>query len=231
MTCPSNQSFIRADAATTLKCRQLSRDDVKVQSFGGDVMQQKMKKVQVSLTGLNHGGKSLVIAAYEVPEICCSPPRAAPDVRRYSHLVGLDLAEPVTVEEDNMPVSVLIRLDHMREVLDGRMIRGESGPIALGSRFGWVLSGPADVGEDTARAVTDGTAITNIVQAEKTSDALLDLSELEGIDERADLRDQRGQEPTYPDEMVEHHAWLRAPLSGGGGFPGGENVPEHERVQ
>ena len=193
----SNQSFIRTDAANTLKCRQLSRDDMKVQSFGGGVMQQKMKKVQVTLIGPNAGRKPLVIAAYEVPEICCSPPRAAPDVKRYSHLVGLDLAEPVTMEDDDMPVSVLIGLDYMCEVLDGRMKRGDSGPVALGSRFGWILSGPAEVREETARTVTDGTAISNFVRAEKTCDALQDLWELEGIgisSEGADLRNQKDQE-------------------------------------
>ena len=108
------------------------------------------------------------------------------------------------MEDDDMSVSVLIGLDYMCQVLDGRMKRGESGPVALGSRFGWILSGPAEVGEETARAVKDGTAISNFIRAEKTCDALQDLWELEGIgisSEGAGLRNQKDQE----DQRVMEH--------------------------
>ena len=193
----SNQSFIRSDTANSLMCRELSRDDMKVQSFGGSMIHQKMRKVQVSLTGLNSGKKPLTIAAYEVPEICSSPPRAPPGVMSYPHLTGLDLAEPIAVGDGNMPVSVLIGQDYMCEVLDGRMKRGETGPVALGSRFGWILSGPAEFVEEAGQAETGAAVITNFIRAERTEDALQDLWELEGIgisSEGAGQLNKKGQE-------------------------------------
>ncbi|KAF0307941.1 Alpha-2C adrenergic receptor [Amphibalanus amphitrite] len=63
--------------------------------------------------------------------------------------------------------------DYMREVIDGRMKIGTAGPIALGSRFGWIISGPSGSGE-AAQAAT-----SNFIRAEKAEDLLQDLWSLE----------------------------------------------------
>ena len=58
----------------------------------------------------------------------------------YPHLVGLDLAETGT--STNKKVGVLIGSDHYWKVVSGEIVRGSTGPTALKSRFGWILSGP-----------------------------------------------------------------------------------------
>ena len=80
----SNQSFIRADAANLLRCRQISRDDMKVQSFGGGTIHQRLRKVQVSLTGIGVLSRPIGIAAYEVPGICCAVCTSTSYTRRES---------------------------------------------------------------------------------------------------------------------------------------------------
>ena len=171
----SNQSFVTAAVADQLQCRQLALDDVNVQSFGGGQMKTKMRKVQLSLKGLSDKASPLAISAYVVPTICSSPPRAEPSVRRHAHLMGLELAEPVTLEGEDRSISILIGQDHMREVIDGRMKTGMAGPVALGSRFGWIISGPSGSGE-SAQHVT-----SNFVRTEKIGDLLKDLWNQEKI--------------------------------------------------
>ncbi|KAF0300865.1 hypothetical protein FJT64_000349 [Amphibalanus amphitrite] len=61
----------------------------------------------------------------------------------------------------------------MREVIDGRMKIGTAGPIALGSRFGWIISGPSGSGKATQAATS------NFIRAEKAEDLLRDLWSLE----------------------------------------------------
>ena len=58
----------------------------------------------------------------------------------YPHLVGLDLAEIGT--GTTKKVDVLIGSDHYWKVVSGEIVRGSTGPTALKSRFGWILSGP-----------------------------------------------------------------------------------------
>lgn len=51
-----------------------------------------------------------------------------------------------------MEIDILIGSDHYWEVVTGRIIRGASGPTAVETNFGWVLSGPEEgvAQEDTA---------------------------------------------------------------------------------
>ncbi|KAF0292423.1 hypothetical protein FJT64_009568 [Amphibalanus amphitrite] len=69
----------------------------------------------------------------------------------------------------------------MREVIDGRMKIGTAGPIALGSRFGWIISGPSGSGEATQAATS------NFIRAEKAEDLLQDLWSLEKANKFTDI--------------------------------------------
>lgn len=48
----SNQSFIRTDVAQVLNCRELAPDSIQIQSFGGDMSQQEMRRAELSLKSL-----------------------------------------------------------------------------------------------------------------------------------------------------------------------------------
>ncbi|KAF0296555.1 Methyl-CpG-binding domain protein 2 [Amphibalanus amphitrite] len=88
-------------------------------------------------------------------------------------------SQPTKADGGEMDALLLGRLqelqDYMREVIDGRMKIGTAGPIALGSRFGWIISGPSGSGE-AAQAAT-----SNFIRAEKAEDLLQDLWSLEKV--------------------------------------------------
>ena len=61
--------------------------------------------------------------------------------RSYSHLADLELADHPT-EDCDSEVNVLIANDFYLSFFTGDIKRGESGPVAMKTSLGWVLSGP-----------------------------------------------------------------------------------------
>ena len=64
----------------------------------------------------------------------------------YEHLCGLefaDVSDGVTLKE----IDLLIGSDYYWQLTTGRVIWGESGPVAVETRMGWVLSGPVSTTE------------------------------------------------------------------------------------
>jgi hypothetical protein len=57
-------------------------------------------------------------------------------------LQDLDLAD--SPSDDQRCINVLIGSDHYWDFITGEVIQGENGPLAIASKFGWVLSGPSD---------------------------------------------------------------------------------------
>ena len=59
------------------------------------------------------------------------------------HLLGLELADSADVS-DVLEFDMLIGSDTYWDLVTGKIIRGRSGPTAIHTKVGWVLSGPAD---------------------------------------------------------------------------------------
>ena len=105
--------------------------------------------------------KSLLELQFLTVPLICEPLSGQPisyAVERYPHLSNLELADPVNHSSDNMEINVLIGSDQYWQVVTGNILRGVSGPTAIKTRFGWVLSGPAE------GTVNDSTTI-NLVQS------------------------------------------------------------------
>ena len=89
-------------------------------------------------------GETLEIAALVVPLIC-SPLTSQPITTSgecHKHLLGLELADSAD-GDDILGVDVLIGSDWYWSLVTGRVIRGKSGPTAIHTKVGWILSGPA----------------------------------------------------------------------------------------
>ena len=69
------------------------------------------------------------------------------NTQEYDHLDGLELADS-DYRDAHKPIDVLIGSDHYWTVVTGDTINGNSGPIALSSKLGWLLSGPLDNSSD-----------------------------------------------------------------------------------
>ena len=58
----------------------------------------------------------------------------------YPHLEGLALAD--SLDDSCGDIDILIGSDYYWDLVSGETIRGDSGPTAVSSKFGWLLSGP-----------------------------------------------------------------------------------------
>lgn len=81
---------------------------------------------------------------FTVPLICkplsCQPVSLCQDT--FDHLVSLDLADP-SDGSPHLDVDILIGSDQYWDLASGETRRGCSGPVAISTELGWVLSGPA----------------------------------------------------------------------------------------
>lgn len=112
---------------------------------------------------------------FAVPLIC--EPLAAQPIsickERYDHLMGLELADNSDGVSE-MGIDVLIGSDYYWEVATGRISRGQSGPIAVHTRLGWILSGPVPSPETEQSSVSLITTHTLRVDSRQLAETLDD---------------------------------------------------------
>ena len=116
----------------------LKTETLNLNTFGADrFTKQRCDLVKLSLRRREDDVK---IYALCFPKIC-SPLSASLDVSLYPHLQGLVFAE-ASVDGSQPNIDILIGSDFYFEILTGEVLRGDSGPLAVNSNFGWVVSGP-----------------------------------------------------------------------------------------
>ena len=79
------------------------------------------------------------------------------------HLSGLDLAD-FSDGTSSLDVDILIGSDYYWNLVTGEVCRGNSGPVAIHTRIGWVLSGPTSSTELERSAVNLNT--THVLRAD-----------------------------------------------------------------
>ena len=93
------------------------------------------------------------ISALCFPKIC-SAVSARVNIDNHVHLQGLELADMSIAETGQQDIDVLIGSDYYFNIVFGDVICGSSGPVAVGSMFGWVLSGPTSAEESREKFAT-----------------------------------------------------------------------------
>ena len=85
------------------------------------------------------------MSAYSIPMICEPLSGQTVDLakNRYDFLSDLHLAD-YSREAGPAEVDILIGSEQYWQLVTGRVRRGNSGPMALHTRLGWVLSGPVE---------------------------------------------------------------------------------------
>ena len=94
-----------------------------------------------------------------VPFICDQPTRCA--MEKHEHLHDLELADLCSIH-DRLQIDLLIGSDFYWSMVTGVIKRGRSGPTAIQTKVGWVLSGPTDVREVTTNLTFTSTHLLNV---------------------------------------------------------------------
>ena len=143
----SQRSYITSRVKDALSLLSEGKQQLSVITFGSTKGDPKScEVVQVGMRTKDGSDQELTL--FTVPLIC-EPLSAQPISlcsEKYSHLSQLDLAD-LSNSESQLEVDVLIGSDHYWDLVTGETIRGRSGPVAINTKVGWVLSGPAQGAE------------------------------------------------------------------------------------
>ncbi len=72
---------------------------------------------------------------------------------RYPHLALLELADS-SDGRSPIGIDVLLGSDHYWDLLTGEVRRDTEGPVAISTKLGWVLTGPAPVGAEARQSTS-----------------------------------------------------------------------------
>jgi len=138
----SQRSYITERVKETLGLQTECTEVVNIKTFGSDTTRAQTVDVITASIHIKTGYPNNILFS-TVPLICeplsCQP--VAYTKQQYSHLSGLDLAD-LSCVEDELQIDALIGSDHYWQLVTGKVVHGESGPTAIHTQLGWVLSSP-----------------------------------------------------------------------------------------
>ena len=113
-----------------------------IKTFGAERGSKQQCDV-VSLGLYTQSGGAVQLSFLSVPLICdpISDQPITHAMENYEYLADLDLAD-YSSASDLLEADVLIGSDHYWKLVMGEVVHGTDGPIAIQTKFGWVLSGP-----------------------------------------------------------------------------------------
>ena len=142
----SQKSYINRRLGSKLGLSPIATETVLIKTFGNS--EASLKKCDVVQFALEcQDNLTVFINAYEVDLICGPIANQTIEVAQqcYPHLQGLPLADYSQGDEE-LEVDILIGADYYWSVVQNHVVWGElHDPVAIRTRLGYVLSGPANV--------------------------------------------------------------------------------------
>ncbi|XP_074657117.1 uncharacterized protein LOC141910285 [Tubulanus polymorphus] len=139
----SQKSYITKRLADRLHLQVLGNHRMNIQVFGSDTDGQFEEYPIVESRLLDTNGTAMTFPLVVVPVICTglSVYDLSNCKKMFPHLRGVHFSE-FYYKDGSVDVDILIGADYYWSVMTGEVRRSNRGPVALGTKFGWTLSGP-----------------------------------------------------------------------------------------
>jgi hypothetical protein len=106
-------------------------------TFGEEQFKKRScEMVELGIQGLD-GVFTIEVRALAFP-IICSPVATRVDIAEFPQLDGLEFADEINGASET--IDILLGAGYYYEVVTGEIIKGEMGPTAVQSKFGWLLA-------------------------------------------------------------------------------------------
>lgn len=141
----STANLLSERGAQLLQCSR--KEIVEIPMYGvGEVQTGTAKaKTSIIIGSLYDKAYSLTIDAYIANRITAIRPITADIKATWTHLSGLQLADPTYIE--NKAIDILIGTRTFAEIIESGLVKGQPNePIAQKTKLGWITSGSYDVG-------------------------------------------------------------------------------------
>ena len=179
----SQRSYLTQRVKEALELPVIGKQHLSIAAFGTKRREPRQCEV-VHLVVRTKMGRNHELDLFIVPHIC-DPLTVQPVstcTKIYGHLSQIDLAD--TSNEELREVDMLIGSDFYWDFMTGEVIRGLSGPVAVNTTLGWVLSGPAKLSgplKPTVNLVTTHTLCADCVTNEDLDTTLRSFWDLESL--------------------------------------------------
>ena len=155
----SHRSYVTQQLKLRLNLKSYKTETLHLNTFGEQKYRKQrceVVKIRINKPGFSENDE-VQISALSFPVICSAIPSKV-DVSKFPHLESLELADDFDNGNDDS-IDILIGSDHYWNIVQGETIRSdsESGPIAVRSKLGWILSGPS------GESVESNIAVSNLV--------------------------------------------------------------------
>ena len=149
----SQRSYVTSSLKSKLRLSTSRKETLHLNTFGDEQFRkQSCEEVKLGIQGMD-GEFTIEVKALAFPVIC-SPVATRVNLAEFTHLDGLEFADDTN--GTNGTIDILIGADYYYEVVTGEIIKGDDGPTAVASKFGWLLTGPVKLsGAVPAHAVTN----------------------------------------------------------------------------
>jgi len=179
----SQRSYLTEQIKNTLGLQRVKQQQLSILTFGSS--KRDTRHCEVVRIGIaTRDGQDEILELLTVPHIC--EPLAPQPIdlcsTSFPHLSSLMLAD--THQSDTpLEVHMLIGSDFYWRLTTGEVLRGQTSPVAINTKLGWVLSGPVgtDDAENTATAVMSVHTLQVGVCDDKLDETLRSFWELESF--------------------------------------------------
>ena len=135
----SQRSYISEEVRRKLNLRVEGQEHRNLNTFGTEKSVRKQCDIVKLKLDVGANEPPISISALSYPTIC-SPINTRVDISMHKHLLGLNLADK-RLSEQNRRIDLLVGNDYLYDIIVGDVIRGSSGPVAISSKLGWIISG------------------------------------------------------------------------------------------
>lgn len=141
----SQRSYVTTKLKDRLNLNPEGTETLLIKTFGGEDEQPKTCDIVNLTIETESAYPDLSLTAFVVPTICQPLTQQSTQAaqEQYHHLDGLHLAD-VNTSDEELEVDLLVGSDQFWNLVTGAVRRGDSGPNAMNTKVGWVLSGPVN---------------------------------------------------------------------------------------
>ena len=195
----SQRTYITKKLCQRLKAPVVGTEPISVGGFGGNITSGQYELVKV---GLKKGlSETIYVKAAVIDKICSPIQGQRVDIasKEYEHLYGLQLADASCSGEAD--VQLMVGADIYWSIMTGETVHGNRGPVAMGSIFGYVLSGPSITSTFVANQPSTSMMTTALI-AESRDGALVEsLNKLWDL-ESVGIREETAVLPVIREDIV-----------------------------
>ena len=154
----SQRTWIRNEIKEKLGLKPIKRQIVNLNTFGNESYKKQTCDVEkVWLTCKNNAQFEITALSFST---ICSALAAKIDVTDFPPLANLEFAEEFESDDRQTPIDILIGLDLYYQIVSAERIEGDTGPVAIGSIFGYLLCGPVECSQSNGLLVNSNLSIT-----------------------------------------------------------------------